>query len=127
MEDPATTVPRSTPRQHLPITQVAPLTIQAAEAITPSLAGTTPHRRGTTSQPLGITTSHGFINRHRAITSRRHERTTGLIRIMGGTAAIAVGTMTIEGEGVTIITVDEAITMAVATTVDGVVIADSTL
>jgi len=46
---------------------------------------------------------------------------------MDGTAAIAVGTMTIEGEGVTIITVGEAITMAVATMVDGVVIADSTL
>ena len=121
MEDPATTVPRSTPRQHLPITQVAPPTIRAAEAITPSLAGTTPHRRGTTSQPLGITISHGFIIRPRAITSRLG-LIIGLIKIKGGTVATAVGTMTIEGEGVTTIMEGEAITMVVAITVTGVAI-----
>lgn len=105
MEEPATIVPRSTPHRRRPI-------IPVATATTPSPVVTTRHRPGITSQPHGITTSLGFINRPPAITSR-NEATTGPIRITVGTAVtVAAGTTTTVAR-VDAITVDEA-TMRVA-------------
>jgi hypothetical protein len=114
MEEPATTVPRSIPRQ--PIIPVAGLTTQVAAVITRNHAGTTHRQRGITNQRRGITTSRGFINRHHAITSR-NEATIGPIRIRVGTAVtVAVGTTTIADMAVGTIVVDEATTTVAAIT-----------
>lgn len=105
MEEAATTVPRSTPHRRRSITPVA-------TATTPSRVVTTRHRPGITSQPHGITTSRGFINRLPVITSR-NEATTGAIRITNGAAVtVAAGTTTTVAR-VDAITVDEE-TMRVA-------------
>ncbi|KPG92957.1 hypothetical protein AEQ67_26375 [Pseudomonas sp. RIT-PI-q] len=84
--------------------------------ITLNHAATTRRLRGITSQHRAITTSRGFINRHRVITSR-NEATTGLIRIRGGTAVTAATgtTTTVVTMGATIMA-DEATTTVVAIT-----------
>ena len=102
MEEAVTTVPRCTRPPRL-ITPVAGLTTRMAVTTRPR-AGITHLLHATTSQHRGITTSRGFINRHRVITSRRHEAITGLIRVGVGTAmagevgmvvTVATGTTTI--------------------------------
>jgi len=86
-------------------------------------------RPGTTSQRRAITTSRGFINRHRVITSRRHAMTIGRIRAAVGTAMaeavgmgaiVAIGTMTTAVVDAT--TVDEVTTAAAAITMAGVAV-----
>lgn len=111
MEEAATTVPRSIPRQRPPIIPVADLTIQVAAVITHSHAVTTRHRRGTTSQRRGITISRGFINRHLVITSR-NGATTGPMVGTGETAAVGAMTTVAMADEATIM--DAAITMAEA-------------
>lgn len=94
MEETATTVPRSIPRQRPPITPVAVLTIPVAAVTTHRHPGTTHRQRGITSRRRAITLNQGCINRLRVITNR--EVITGAIRIKGGTVVTeAAGTMTI--------------------------------
>ena len=136
MEEAATTVPRST-RPQRRITPVAGL-ITLMVVTTRPRAGITRHLHGITSQRRVITTSRGFINRHRAITSRRHEQTTGSIRIVDGTVMTAevgtvitgvvgtagteaAGAMTIEATGIAVTEeaiIAVAITMAETATVN---------
>lgn len=116
MEDPATTVPRST-RPQRRITPVAGLITPTAVTTRPR-AGITHRLHGITSHRRVTITSRGFINRHRAITSRRHEQITGSIRIVDGTVmtvgagmavTAAVGVMTIEATAGRIIVAKGAI------------------
>ena len=108
MEEPATTVPRSIPRQRPFITPVAVLTIQVAAVITRRRLGTTHRQRGITSRRRVITLSPGCINRRRVIT--HHRVITGPTRIKGGTVNIEVaGTTTTEVVDVTTNTAGAAI------------------
>lgn len=102
MEEAATTVPTYT-RPLRRITQMAGVTTPVA-VTTHRRAGITHRRPVITSQRRAITISRGCINRHRVITSRRHEAITGPIRVVVGTAMagavgmdgiVAIGTMTI--------------------------------
>lgn len=120
MEETATTVPRSIPRQRPPITPVAVPTIPVAGVITHHRPGTTHRPRGITSQRRAITISQGCINRPRVITSP--EAITGAIRTKGGTGITeAAGIMTTGGVAdATTTTVDAVTTMVMAITMAGV-------
>ena len=136
-EETATTVPRFT-RPQRRITPVAGLTTLMGVTTRPR-AGITHRLHGITSHRRVTTTSRGFINRPRAITSRRHELTTASTRTVDGTVMTAVvgtvvtgaigmagteaaGAMAIEATGITVmeeaITAVGAITMAETATVN---------
>lgn len=93
--------------------------------ITLRRVGITRRLRGITNRLRATTTSRGFINRHRVITSRRHEAITGLIRIAAGTAMVGVGAVGMDATVAIGITTAAATADVITEAVEGVTMAEA--